>query len=267
MKRVLSILVVCVVLFTSLGLTAFAAVPDTTKPVVYGATATPNTLGRDKQGTFDPCPTPATLKYVKITAGVRDGGIIDKVWVKLWAPDGTLAGTWMMKQHTDGMWRAYIPKTDFTPWGNWKFKVYARDYNIPPVKGNTGESAAGWIKVTNCDQTGPYITNVKKFPAQLVTTGCYDASKTHATIQADIWDKAGAGFAAHGVASVVLEYSNNGAGWLVAPMNKISDWGYKAVVGPFAAGEVDFAIVAEDNLGNQTVKQINDVTVDACPAP
>jgi hypothetical protein len=243
MKRVLSIVVLCVVLFTLSGLTAFAGTPDVTPPVVYAVGVSPTT---------DPMKGCTGNVPVKVQAKATDLGGVEMLQATLKAPDGSIAGTWNMALAADGYWKVWIPKTAFAVQsGMWYVRVKAWDY----FKNAT---TSGWkaITVTACDKTAPTISDLTWTPNEIVPSDC-DGIKS-VLVQANVWD-------ASGIKKVELWYqAPTATGWAVVNMAHYSNLGYQASIGNFPAGILTFYVKAFDPFNHVTYTAQQAVAV-ACP--
>jgi len=243
MKRVLSIAVVCIVLFTLSGVSAFAkgGVPDVTPPVVYAVGISPTT---------DPmkgCPGNAP---VMVQGKVTDLGGVNYVKATTKSPLGAVAD-WPMSLAPDGYWRAWIPKAIFTLKGTWYIRVQAYDYN-----NNTTQSGWKALIITDCDRTAPTVGEPTWTPNEIVGKNC--AGPRTALVQTTAWD-------ASGIKKVELHYLAPGAvNWSIINMSRYSNNGYQATIGNFVNGQVEIFVKAFDPYNHVSSSQHYFITVQKC---
>jgi hypothetical protein len=138
MKRAFVILAACVVLFTLLGVSTFAAGPDTTPPVVwgFGLSATANKTV--------PC---VGNVAIQVQAKASDLNGIPYVMAQYKRPGDLTWRSYNMTLKPDGYWRYYIPKSAFTITyvGTWQVRVIAYD-----TFNNSTKSGIKTISVSTC---------------------------------------------------------------------------------------------------------------------
>ena len=243
MKRVLSMVVVCIVLFTLSGLTALAVgdTPDVTPPVVYAVGISP---------TSDPmkgCPNNAP---VKVQAKATDLGGVDYVQAVVKAPSGATA-VWAMSLMPDGFWRIWIPKNHFAKTGVWSIRVEATDYF-----NNTTKSGWKTLTITGCDRTPPTVEDIA-WNTDVYASWCKN-EQHYVTVTADVWD-------ASGIKKVELWYIWPGAPeWSVTLMSHYSNLGWMGTFGNFPNGSAWFDIVAFDPYNHTTTTTDTEVVIQDC---
>ena len=139
MKRMWSILAVCVILLGVSGIGAFAGtggVPDTTAPRVWGFGSSPTMIQRVY------CPNNVS---VMIQAKASDIGGIAMVRAQVKRPGASVWTTVPLALRADGYWRGWAAKEMFTTVGVWKIRVQARDF-----AGNTTTTGIRYLGVTYC---------------------------------------------------------------------------------------------------------------------
>ena len=223
MKRVLSILVVCIVLFTLSGIAALATtkgVPDTIPPSIWGLGISPAT---------DPMKGCPNNVNVMVQVKASDLGGIAQVQAELRAPT---AASWAghadfnMTLQADGFWRAWIPKTFFAVPGAWVFRAEAEDWFS-----NAARSGTKTLTVTSCDRTKPVISNVTESADPIVASWCTGVKTV--TIQARITD-------ASGIKKADLWYMvPGGTLWQVVPMSRYLSDSYRATHRPLRQWHAD----------------------------
>ena len=245
MKRVLSILAICVVLFSMMGVAALAQTYDVTPPMVWGLGVTPTT------DAMKGCPgNVAVMVQVK----AADTGGVEDVMAEVKAPGAvwTAAADFTMELEEDGFWRVWIPKTFFATAGTWQIRAEASDW-----ANNETHSGAKTLTVTSCDRTPPSVSDPTESADPIVASWCTGV-KTE-TIQAIVKD-------ASGVKKVNLWYMVPGGSlWQVVPMSRYLSDSYRATIGPFADGTLAYYVKAIDIFNHSTTTGIDTVTVKDCP--
>jgi len=247
MKRLPSILVVCLVLFALSGSAVLAVgkVVDVTPPSVWGLGISPTT---------DPmkgCPGNAS---VMVQVKAADAGGVAEVQAELKAPG---AASWAghaefdMTLQADGYWRVYIPRTFFATPGTWWIRAEAEDWFS-----NTTRSGAKALTVTSCDRTKPSISDPTESADPIIASWCPGVKTV--TIQAIVTD-------ASGVKKVDLWYMVPGGSlWQTVPMSRYIGDAYRATIGPFAAGTLQYYVKALDVFNHSARSETDDVTVEDC---
>lgn len=244
MKRVLSMIGICIVLISLSGISVLAkgGTPDVTPPVVYAVGASPTTTP------MKDCPG---NRSVMVQGKAMDMGGVARVIATLHSPAGVMTN-WRMSLMPDGYWRVWIPRTRFTMKGTWYVRVQAYDYFDNTTK-------SGWygIAVSECDVNPPVLSEPTWSPNEIVGRAC--GGVRTALVQTTAWD-------ASGIRVVELWFLAPGeAQWVTLNMARYSNNGYQAGIGNFRVGQAEFYIKAFDQLNHVSYTEHYFITVRGCP--
>jgi len=168
------------------------------------------------------------------------------------APSWAGHADFAMMLQADGFWRVWIPRTFFATAGTWWIRAKAEDWF-----GNATRTGPKALTVTSCDRTPPAITNVTESADPIVASWC--AGVKTVTIQATVTD-------ASGVKKVNLWYMvPGGTLWQTVPMSRYIGDAYRATIGPFADGTLQYYVKALDVFNHSAKSATGDVTVNDCP--